>query len=152
MTEGQEEVRFVELAEDHLDEIMAIELEAYPEPWTIGMFREEIRGARSHFYSVFLGDDLVGYGGFWLVLDEAHITSLTVRDRYRSRGLGRGMVIFLLHHAEEVGARIATLEVRASNVLARDLYLSMGFAPVSLRKDYYPKSREDAIVMLKEMG
>ena len=67
---------------------MEIEKEAYPEPWTAGMFREEIRSKRSFFYTAWLGDSLIGYSGFWLVLDEGHITSLTVRRDYRGYGYG----------------------------------------------------------------
>jgi ribosomal-protein-alanine N-acetyltransferase len=144
-------LRFESIAETHLDQILEIEVEAYPEPWTEGMFRDEIRNAYSHFFVVMLDDALVGYGGFWQVMDEAHITSVTVRDTYRGRGFGRRLVEYLLHEAEAAGARIATLEVRVSNVRARNLYLQYGFRPVGLRKNYYPKSNEDAIVMLKEL-
>lgn len=144
-------LRFESIAETHLDRILEIEVEAYPEPWTEGMFRDEIRNAYSHFFVVMLDDALVGYGGFWQVMDEAHITSVTVRDTYRGRGFGRRLIEYLLHEAEVAGARIATLEVRVSNVRARNLYLQYGFRPVGLRKNYYPKSNEDAIVMLKEL-
>jgi ribosomal-protein-alanine N-acetyltransferase len=145
-------LRFESVAENHLDQILEIEVEAYPEPWTEGMFRDEIRNAYSHFFVAMLDDILVGYGGFWQVMDEAHITSVTVRDTYRGRGFGRRLVEYLLHEADVAGARIATLEVRVSNVRARNLYLQYGFRPVGLRKNYYPKSNEDAIVMLKELN
>jgi len=145
-------LRFEPIAVEYLDEILDIEVEAYPEPWTEGMFRDEIRNAHSHFFVVLLGDMLVGYGGFWLVVDEAHITSVTVRDLCRGRGFGHRLVEFLLREAEDVGARIATLEVRVSNERARNLYLQYGFRPVGLRKNYYPKSNEDAIVMFKELN
>ncbi len=144
-------LRFVPIASRHVHEILGIEIEAYPEPWTEGMFRDEIRNSHSHFFVVMLEDVLVGYGGFWLVVDEAHITSVTIRDLHRGRGFGHRLVEFLLREAVDVGARIATLEVRVSNVAARNLYLQYGFRPVGLRKNYYPKSNEDAIVMLKEL-
>ncbi len=130
---------------------MQIEVEAYPEPWTEGMFREEARSYRSHFYVMKLGEQLIGYGGFWLVLDEAHVTSVTVCKAYRGQGYGRRLLTFLLESAIDAGARMATLEVRVSNVNARGLYVSMGFRPVGLRKNYYPKTGEDAIVMLKDL-
>ncbi|GMV92960.1 MAG: ribosomal-protein-alanine acetyltransferase [Candidatus Hydrogenedentota bacterium] len=144
-------LRFEPIAVEHLGRILDIEVEAYPEPWTEGMFRDEIRNNFSRFFVAMLDEVLVGYGGFWLVVDEAHITSVTVRDIYRGRGFGRRLVEHLLHEAEDAGARIATLEVRVSNLRARNLYLQYGFRPVGLRKNYYPKSNEDAIVMLKEL-
>jgi len=144
-------LEFAPIRNEHLDRVMEIELEAYPEPWTRGMFREEIRSKQSYFYVVFHQGVLMGYGGFWLVLDEAHITSVTVRKAWRSKGYGRKLVQYILEKAVEVGARIATLEVRVSNTRARNLYLRMGFSPIGLRKDYYPKNKEDAVVMLKEL-
>ncbi|MBN2307582.1 MAG: ribosomal protein S18-alanine N-acetyltransferase [Candidatus Hydrogenedentes bacterium] len=145
------ELQYVPLAQEHLDRIMAIEVEAYPEPWTRGMFVDELRNPRSHFDVVFLDEALVGYGGFWLVLDEAHITSVTVCRDQRGRGYGRRLMEHLLERARTVGARLATLEVRMSNLTARNLYLSLGFRPVGIRKDYYPRSHEDAMVMLAEL-
>ncbi|MFO7973080.1 MAG: ribosomal protein S18-alanine N-acetyltransferase [Candidatus Hydrogenedentota bacterium] len=145
-------LEFVPLAETHLDEIMEIEVEAYPEPWSRNMFRDEIRGNRSYFYVMLFEGQMVGYGGFWLVLDEAHITSVTIRDQFRGRGLGRQLTHHLLDIAVQVGARIATLEVRETNVKAQNLYASLGFRQIGRRKGYYPRSGEDAIVMLLELG
>lgn len=144
-------LRFVPLQEEHLDEILDIEHEAYPEPWTVRMFRDEMRNARSHFYVAFRDDRIIGYAGFWLVLDEAHITTVAVRDVCRGLGYGRQLLNHLLAAAVDAGARRATLEVRVSNLRARNLYVSVGFRPVGLRKGYYPKNNEDAIVMLAEL-
>jgi ribosomal-protein-alanine N-acetyltransferase len=144
-------LRFVPIAEEHLEAIMAIEQEAYPEPWTVRMFEDEIRSERSYFFVGFLDDTLAAYGGFWLVLDEAHITSVAVRDTFRGRSYGRQLMDFLLAEAVDAGARHATLEVRVSNLRARNLYVSLGFRPVGVRKGYYPKNNEDAIVMLKDL-
>lgn len=138
------------LREDYLPVIMDIEKEAYPEPWTIGMFREEMRSKRSFFYTAWVGGTLIGYAGFWLVLDEGHITSLTVRRDYRGYGYGREQLMHLLSAGEERGVRTFTLEVRESNSRARKLYESVGFRAVGIRKGYYSSTREDAIVMLKE--
>jgi len=143
-------LQFVPLHESQLDRILAIEVEAYPEPWTRGMFYDELRNNRSRFIVAFEGEELVGYAGFWLVLDEAHITTVVVRDSYRGRGVGRQLFQTLLDLAREAGARMATLEVRVTNEPARRLYTSFGFRPVGVRRGYYPKTKEDAIVMLKE--
>jgi ribosomal-protein-alanine N-acetyltransferase len=143
-------LRFEHIQEADLDTVMEIEVEAYPEPWTRGMFRDEIRSPRSYFYTAFLEDVIAGYVGFWLILDEAHITSVTVRNTFRGRGFGRQLMEFVLREARQCGATMATLEVRESNAVARSLYESLGFRVVGRRKGYYPTSREDGIVMLKE--
>ena len=145
-------VHFRPLATAWLMEIMDIEHEAYPEPWTVGMFHEEIRNERSYFY-VMLGEEetVLGYGGFWLILDEAHVTSVTVRAADRGKGYGRRLTDYLLERSVEADARIATLEVRPSNEAALALYKSLGFKTVGSRKGYYAKTGEDAIIMLKEL-
>jgi ribosomal-protein-alanine N-acetyltransferase len=143
-------LEFVRFSKAELREVMEIELEAYPDPWSEGMFRDELRNPRSHFFVLYLAGHLIGYGGFWLVLDEAHITSVTIRDSHRGYSYGRQLVRFLLERAREAGARLATLEVRSSNEKAKNLYASLGFRAVGVRKNYYPKSGEDAVAMLKE--
>jgi [ribosomal protein S18]-alanine N-acetyltransferase len=145
-------LQYVPLAHKHLSTIMSIEAEAYPEPWSRGMFRDEIKSERSYFYVAFVDEELVGYSGFWLVADEAHITSVTTRKTWRGRGLGRQQMEHLLAEATQLGAKIATLEVRESNVTARTLYTSMGFREIGRRRQYYTTSKEDAIVMLKDLG
>ena len=144
-------VTIVPLAEQHLNAILEIEVEAYPEPWSRGMFYDELRNNHSHFFVALDGVGAVaGYMGFWLVLDEAHITSVAVRAESRGRGIGRELLSFLLNRAQEAGARMATLEVRESNAAAQALYAAFGFEPVGRRKGYYPTTNEDAILMLKE--
>ena len=140
------------LAHKHLDAIMAIEEEAYPEPWTRGMFRDEIQNERSFFYVAFSGHEVAGYAGFWLVADEAHITSITTRKDLRGQGIGRRQLEHLLAQALRLGAKIATLEVRESNNHARNLYESTAFREIGRRRQYYTKSNEDAIVMLKDLN
>lgn len=115
------------------------------------MFREEIRNDRSYFCVALQDETLVGYSGFWLVLDEAHITSVTVAKPYRGRGYGRAQMLHLLEIARDRAVRMVTLEVRDSNDPARKLYESLGFKAVGLRKGYYSKTQEDAIVMMKEL-
>lgn len=147
----QSTLLYAPLEEQHLDRILPIEAEAYPEAWTVGMFRDEMRTPRSYFRVLFMGESLIGYCGFWLVLDEAHITSVTVAQAFRGRGYGREQILHLLDTARERGAVLATLEVRESNLPAKTLYESIGFRRVGLRKGYYSKTNEDALVMLKDL-
>jgi ribosomal-protein-alanine N-acetyltransferase len=150
-TTEQSALVYEALREELLGHILAIETEAYPEPWTAGMFRDEMRSNRSYFRVAYTKDRLIGYSGFWLVGDEAHITSVTVDKEYRGKGYGREQLMHLLEIAAARGARIATLEVRESNKAARSLYDSIGFRSVGLRRGYYSKTNEDAIVMLKDL-
>lgn len=143
------ELRFEPIAEGHLEAVLAIEQEAYPEPWSEGMFREEINHIRSHFVVALIDGEIIGYGGYWPVLDEAHITSVTIKNTYRGLGYGRRLFQYLLDMAQCDGATSATLEVRESNLRAQKLYETFGFRVTGRRKRYYPTTNEDALIMTK---
>jgi [ribosomal protein S18]-alanine N-acetyltransferase len=135
----------------HIPYVMHIESEAYPEPWTYNMFRQELDNENSYFCVVFSSDTLIGYGGFWLMVDEAHITRVTIVPELRGRGMAKILMVHLLQAAAERGAVVARLEVRESNLPALRLYENMGFIREGRRKAYYQNSNEDAIVMMKPM-
>ena len=143
-------ISFTPLKVEDISAILEVEREAYPEPWSYGMFLDELGNSRSRFMVLWYGEELAGYGGFWLVLDEAHITSVTVRKEYRGRGLGRVLLRYLLDLAMEQWAESALLEVRASNERAQSLYVSERFRIAGIRRKYYRKSGEDAIVMVRK--
>jgi [ribosomal protein S18]-alanine N-acetyltransferase len=144
---SEPEVRYAPFREEHLGPVLEIESEAYPEPWSPGMFEDELTGDLSHFFVMLIGGAVAGYGGYWLVLDEAHITSVTVARPHRGRGLGRALLRHILDDAAALGVRTASLEVRASNLVACGLYESEGFTAVGIRKKYYYRTGEDAVVM-----
>lgn len=150
MSISQEQaVRPVRLGYGHLPEVMALEKDAYADPWKQSMFRQEIVNVSSYFWVLGLEDEVIGYGGFWLVVDEAHITKVTIARPYRGRGLGRELLSFLLREAERLSANTARLEVGEHNGSARRLYERLGFIAVGLRRGYYAKTNESAIVMVK---
>jgi ribosomal-protein-alanine N-acetyltransferase len=90
---------------------------------------------------------VLGYAGFWMLVDDAHIATIAVHPQWRGRGLGELLLLSLLEHAAKTDAVRATLEVRVSNHVARDLYSKYGFAIVSRRKHYYADNNEDAYLM-----
>jgi len=94
-----------------------------------------------------LDSSLLGYGGFWLMLDEAHICTLGLRPEWRGRGLGELLLAALLERALARQAHIVTLEVRVTNLKAQSLYLKYGFRVVGQRKRYYSDNGEDALIM-----
>lgn len=144
-------LRYTRLQKEHLPEILALEHASYPDPWTQGMFHQEMRNGPSHFYLAFHEDELVAYGGFWMILDEVHITKITVAEPRRGQGLGRIFMTFLEERGIEAGGTTIRLEVRESNTPARSLYRSMGFEELGLRKNYYAASGEHAVVMVKHL-
>src|SRR5687767_12146159 len=87
---------------------------------------------------------VVGYGGMWLEVDEAHVTSVAVHPACRGRGLGELLMLSLMDVAVRMGARFVTLEVRVSNTVARALYEKLGFHEAGIRPRYYTDNNEDA--------
>lgn len=144
-------LEFVRLQKEYLPDVIEIEHDSYPDPWTQGMFHQEMRNGPSHFYLAFHEDVLVAYGGFWMILDEVHITKVTVARPFRGQGLGRVFMTFLEERGLEAGGKVIRLEVRESNAAARGLYRGMGFDEIGIRKNYYAVSAEHAIVMVKHL-
>ena len=93
---------------------------------------------------------VVGYGGVWLMVDEAHVTSVAVRPEFRGRGLGQLLMLALFDIALIKQARWLTLEVRISNKGAQELYKKLGFREAGVRPRYYTDNNEDAVIMWSE--
>jgi len=93
---------------------------------------------------------IIGFAGFWIMADEAHITNIAVRVRHHRQGIGELLLISIIDLATELKARIITLEVRASNTAAQSLYHKYGFTQVGLRHGYYSDNKEDAVLMSVE--
>jgi ribosomal-protein-alanine N-acetyltransferase len=90
---------------------------------------------------------VLGYGGFWLIIDEAHICTLAIHPEWRGQGLGELLLVHMVEHAITLTATVATLEARTSNLVAQQLYHKYGFEVVGLRKGYYSDNHEDALIM-----
>jgi [ribosomal protein S18]-alanine N-acetyltransferase len=128
-----------------------IERASFPVPWPDYAFSQEIQANRlAHYLVIRAGGETVGYGGMWLMVDEAHVTTFAVLPDWRRRGVGGYLLSALMELATELGARVATLEVRVSNRPARALYARFGFRPVGVRPRYYSDNGEDALIMTTE--
>ena len=131
-----------------LPAVHAIERASFSVPWPDEAYRNELLTNRLASYVVArAGDEVVGFGGLWVMVDEAHITTFAVDTRWRRRGIGEWLLQALLDRAVARQAREATLEVRLSNMPARRLYEKYGFRPVGIRPRYYSDNGEDALIM-----
>jgi ribosomal-protein-alanine N-acetyltransferase len=136
---------------DDLAAVHAIERASFTSPWPDHAYRSEIESNRlAHYLVARAGDSVTGYGGMWLMVDEAHITTFAVHPAWRRQGIGERLLIAFLDLAVDRGAHEATLEVRLSNLPARRLYEKYGFRPVGLRPRYYSDDHEDALIMTTE--
>jgi [ribosomal protein S18]-alanine N-acetyltransferase len=90
---------------------------------------------------------IVGYAGIWVMTDEAHITTIASHPDVRGKGVGEFLLVALIHRGIEIGARWMTLEVRATNAVAQNLYRKYTFKEMGVRRRYYSDNGEDALVM-----
>ncbi|MBW4697736.1 MAG: ribosomal protein S18-alanine N-acetyltransferase [Aphanocapsa lilacina HA4352-LM1] len=117
-----------------------------PGYWSAQMLRSDVGQRSGHYCLARTGSgEALGFGGFQLILDEAHLAMLVVHPEHRRRGVGAALLCALLRWARQVGARRMTLEVRASNTAAIGLYERFGLETLGRRKHYY--GEEDALVM-----
>jgi ribosomal-protein-alanine N-acetyltransferase len=148
-----------------LPQVLEIDRLSFPQPWSEQSYRFELQENQHSHFIVALAPrpdprrwwqrlthrrpalrQVIGYGGLWLVVDEAHINTLAVHPDWRGRGIGEQLLLALLEYARSQHARTATLEVRLSNQLAQQLYRRHGFAEVGRRPRYY-RDGEDALLM-----
>lgn len=143
-------VRIVPMNADHLDQVAELERICFSTPWSRNMLAEELENALSAFLvAVDGGENVVGYAGLQVVLDEGYITNVAVRPDCRRQGIAGKLLQVFLDFAQGNRLAFLTLEVRASNAAAIALYESLGFQEAGRRKNYYEHPREDAIIMTK---
>ncbi|UNK41883.1 ribosomal protein S18-alanine N-acetyltransferase [Luteimonas sp. S4-F44] len=140
------------MREDDLDAVMAVELRAYPFPWTRGIFEDCLR-AGYPAWVLHADGEILGYGVLSIAAGEAHVLNVCVDLHVQGRGLGRRLFRALVDTARRHGAQRVFLEVRPSNPHAIALYHDEGFNEIGRRPRYYPAQhgREDAIVMAREL-
>ncbi len=141
----------VEIAPMELADIGAIrEIErlSFRTPWPSYAFEQELTSNRLARYLVArAGTAVVAFGGLWLMVDEAHVTTFAVHPEWRRQGIGRRLLVALVESAMGLGAARMTLEVRAGNVDAQRLYAELGFEEAGRRVAYYTDDGEDAMIM-----
>ena len=132
-----------------LDGVLEVEDESFTNPWTRDMYAWELQNrAVCHIYLVRTPEcPVAGFCAFWRVFDEIHINNVAMRPAFRGRGMGTALIRHVLEEARRLGARRATLEVRASNVRARRLYEQLGFYVSATRRNYYTNPVEDALIL-----
>lgn len=136
---------------DDVPDVHRIERASFPVPWPDYAFRQELQANRlAHYMVVRVLEETVAYGGLWMMVDEAHVTTFAVLPQWRRHGVGGRLMLEMARLARDLGARVMTLEVRLSNAPARSLYQQFGFRPVGVRPRYYSDNGEDALIMTTE--
>ena len=141
------ELRIRRMEERDVQQVAAIEAESFSLPWSEQAFRDSL----AMYHTIFLVADLegriAGYCGWYQSLEEAEITNVAVKQELRGKGIARELLQELFRVGTAQGVFAYTLEVRVSNTPAIHLYESLGFENVGIRRDFYEKPTEDAMIM-----
>ncbi|MBR0040325.1 MAG: ribosomal protein S18-alanine N-acetyltransferase [Oscillospiraceae bacterium] len=132
---------------DDLDALKCLEEACFSLPWTREQLQSELPDERHEFLVAEENGKVLGYIGMMTVLDEGYISNVAVAPDARRRGIGRALVREMLGRAARRELAFVTLEVREHNESAIALYAGEGFLPVGVRRGYYEKPKEDAILM-----
>jgi len=140
-------IRRMELKD--VDGVYQIERDTFPKPWKREDFVKEMtQNACARYLVAQRENEIIGFAGAWIVLDEGHITNIAVRADCRGKGIGKRLTRELMQYAANLGVAYMTLEVRRSNLTAQSLYRDAGFEYAGVRKRYYEDNGEDALLLV----
>ena len=134
-------------------EAVWLDQQCFPTAWSASLFRRELTQNHMSAYWVLRNTQnaahpsIVGYGGYWQMGEDAHITKLAIHPDWRRQGLASWLLFQMLHEMRNQGNCMATLEVRIRNRAAISLYTGLGFVEVGRRPHYYPDTGEDALLL-----
>lgn len=133
-----------------IDRVHEIECQCFRTPWSKLSLLGELRNKMARYLVAEVDGVVVGYGGMWVVCDEAHVTNIAVVAEHRRNGIARSLMLQLMLHALKRGAQSMTLEVRETNLAAQTLYRQLGFTQNGYRPRYYADTGEGAQLLWNE--
>jgi len=143
-----DEIEIREMTLDDLDRVMEIECASFKSPWSRYAFEYDImHNEHANYFILLIKDKIIGYAGLWVFETVGHIVNMAIDEEYRRKGYARELLDYLLIYGRVSGVERFTLEVRAGNTAAINLYRSRGFVDVGIRPRYYQDNREDAVIM-----
>ena len=134
----------------HVPQVAALEKQCFSDPWSEKSIASELVNDLAFWLVALEGETVAGYVGSQTVLGESDMMNIAVHPDFRRQGIAEAMVDALITELHEQGSRCLTLEVRASNEPAKQLYRKLGFIPIGKRPNYYFNPREDALILRKE--
>ncbi len=146
-----DKINIFKMSCDDTQKIAELEKECFSLPWSSDALLEEINNPNAHFLvAKGVGGEILGYIGCHFVLDEASITNIAVFSKHRNKGVGKALLKALLKEAKNSEISKIYLEVRESNTPAINLYKAMDFKEISVRKNFYSKPTENALILAFE--
>lgn len=136
------------MEERDVERVHQLEVAGFATPWSVQSFRDELRNVCARYVVLEDESGIQAYGGIWMIIGEAQVTTLTTDPNLRGRGYGEAVLRALMQTAyDTLGIQEMTLEVRVGNEPAKHLYHKLGFVDEGIRPRYYEDNGEDAIIM-----
>ena len=137
--------------ESHINDVYELSKECFSIPWSLDAISNELENTLAHYV---VAEDLstnkvIGFVGVWIIVGDGNITNIAVNPNYRNKSIASNLLINLFELCKNNNCSDITLEVRASNISAQNLYSKFGFIQEGLRKRYYEDNNEDAIILWK---
>lgn len=142
------DLRVFKMDKTHLQEVLEINNLSFNPPWSLSSLEDELNNKFSKYIVVKKGDKVIGYAAIWIIIDEAHIINIAIHPDYRGIGASNLLMDAIIDICKEREIPSITLEVRANNTIAKNLYKKYGFIEEGIRKNYY-EDNTDAIIMWK---
>ena len=140
----------VSMTSAHVAQIAELEKRCFNDPWSENSIASELNNRLSCWLVALEGDVVIGYVGSQTVLGETDMMNIAVHPDYRNQGVAKKLIQNLMDIISEQGSHSLMLEVRQSNEPAKNLYASLGFETVGIRKNYYRNPKENALILRKE--
>ena len=140
-----------EMKVDDIDGVFEVEKNCFEDYWSKDSFKKELSNNLAKYLVAKVDGKVAGYVGIWFVVDEGHITNVAVHEDYRGQKIGDQLIKELVQVCKDNKIVSMTLEVRASNKIAQNLYRKYGFKMAGIRKEYYSNNKEDAIIMWNDI-
>ena len=146
---SDDDVEIRGMADEDLDQVMAIEKKSFAAPWSRNLFKETLTFSLAFNFVVRkkIDNKVVGYANFYLIRDEVQVLNIAIEPGSRGKGYATRLLVHAIAFLKERKAEDIYLEVREGNATALRLYHKLGFRKIGKRKKYYPETNEDAIVM-----
>ena len=139
---AEEIIRPMERAD--VSRVHEIECACFRSPWSKLALAGELRNDVAHYLVMEVDGVIAGYGGMWLLFEEAHVTNVAIMPEYRGQGRGKRLMLAMMRYVYKRGAEKMTLEVRETNFVAQHLYERLGFEQNGFRPGYYSDTGEGA--------
>ena len=142
-----DDIIFLPMTDDDISQVAEIEKESFSLPWSESSFKEMLVKDDAPYLVGKIGDKVVAYMGSCIVGDESFINQVAVSEEYRGQGIGTALLRSYIKLLIAKSVRAATLEVRVSNMAAIRMYEKCGFKAEGVRKNFYEKPDEDALIL-----